>query len=526
MKLRKYQSEMIDSVKASVINGNKKVMLSLPTGAGKSVCAYELVRLANAKKNNVLFLAHRVLLIKQMKNTLSGFDNVIVETLQATKNREHDDIKVIIFDEAHWSANSNLQKQVMAKYPKAITIGMSATPLTARGHKLESWNTTISTVQTSDLVEQGFLSPFRVLAPVGVDSDDFRVTAGEYNAKDVSEEVTKNVIVKGIVEKYAKYAEGLRTLIFCVNVEHSELIAKEFREKGYRAEHYHSKMSKADRLDVFERFKNGELDILANIDTLTTGVDLPDIYCGLFATPTKSIVKAIQCYGRICRLNPKDPNKTALILDCANVIKDTVHPLDRLDFDRVPDNSNNKCDCGGTMRIIKMAVVESLESPGIFIKIVTKECIDCKNKEVAETEIVDNLIFCEECENEIKKGESETKTIIKDGAVELFSVCPHCKAEIPLRSIKAIDTELEEVSAKINMNRCETWDDVEDQLKKAKSKDGKRYHNRWCKIVTNSLQAENFTIDEVTQFVKFYEKKGWAIGGIVKAMKKRRGDMV
>jgi len=519
MKPRKYQSEAIELLKKSIARGNKKVMLALPTGAGKSIVAREIVRMAKEKNSEVLFLAHRIILIDQMKRVLSDFDNVVVETLQTSKNKLHDDIKIVIIDEGHWSANSNIQQDVMSKYPNAITIGMSATPITASGHRLKSWETTISTVQTIDLVEAGFLSKVKVLAPINLDRSGFKVTAGEYNIKDVGEEVTKSTIVNGVVEKYIQYADGLKTLVFCVNVEHSELMAEEFRRYGYKSAHYHSKMSKREREEVLDDFKNDKITVLTNVETLTTGFDVPDIYCGIFATPTKSIVKAVQCYGRLLRLDSNNKNKTALILDCGNVIQDTIHPLDIIDFEREPDKNNTCKVCEGETKIINQSV---REEDGIFIKITVRECIQCKNIETKESAVLDNILICEECDEQIEKGESNTITKMDGGSIELFSVCPHCGHETPLRSIKAIDTDLEEIEAKIIMKDCETWDDIRDQLRKATNKEGKLYHHKWSKIAVKLLEDEGFTIDEVKQSIEFYTKKGWNLGGLPSSMIKRR----
>ena len=519
MKPRKYQSEAIELLKKSIARGNKKVMLALPTGAGKSIVAREVVRMAKEKNSQVLFLAHRIILIDQMKRVLSDFDNVVVETLQTSKNKLHDDIKIVIIDEGHWSANSNIQQDVMSKYPNAITIGMSATPITASGHRLKSWETVVSTVQTIDLVNAGFLSNVKVLAPVNLDRSGFKVTAGEYNIKDVGKEVTKSTIVNGVVEKYIQYADGLKTLVFCVNVEHSELMSEEFRKYGYKSAHYHSKMNKREREIVLDNFKEGKITVLTNVETLTTGFDVPDIYCGIFATPTKSIVKAVQCYGRLLRLDPNNKNKTALILDCGNVIQDTIHPLDIIDFEREPERNNTCKICEGETKIINQSV---REEDGIFIKITVRECIECKNIETKESAILDNILICEECDEQIEKGESNTITKMDNGSIELFSVCPHCGHETPLRSIKAIDTDLEEIEATIIMKNCETWDDIRDQLRKATNAEGKLYHHKWSKIAVKLLEDEGFTVDEVKKSIDFYTKNGWGLGGIPQAMINRR----
>ncbi len=111
-----------------------------------------------------------------------------------------------------------------------------------------------------------------------------------------------------------------------------------------------------------------------------------------------------------------------------------------------------------------------------------------------------------------------------NGSIELFSVCPHCEHETPLRSIKAIDVELEEIEAKVTMKNCETWENIRDQLKKATNKEGKLYHHKWSKIAVKLLEDKGFTIDEVKQSIDFYTKKGWNLGGIPSATIKRRGD--
>lgn len=518
MKMRPYQTEAIDKLRESLRKGNKRVLLTLCTGAGKSIIARNIVEMAEKRNNMVLYTAHRNILVKQMKSTFKGLHNVVVETLQTSKGREHDDVKIIIADEVHYGVNSPMQEKVFAKYPNAIIIGMSATPVTAQGYKIEGWDDTIDIIQLVDLIELGYAAPLKILAPASVNRTNFKIQNGDYNQKDVSEEVTKSTIVQNVVQQYIRHADGLKAIFYCVNIDHAELINAELLAHGYKTSTYHSKLN--DKEDIFERFKKNELTILCSVESLTTGVDLPDLYCGVLATPTKSIIKAVQIYGRFTRQNPADPNKMAIILDCANVIDDTVHPYDRLTFDKIPEKRATKCQCGGIKRIIKR---ETFDSGEFEIKVrTTHKCDTCLTIDVAEETKVLELNYCEKCENEIEKGSAKTETREEENKITVVSICPHCENEKIIREIELIDVEMQELKHTIDAKSINGWEDVERELRKATDKDGKKYHWKWAKIATSLLQGKDFTLDEVKNFIAYYTSKGWSLGGIVQAMEKRR----
>ena len=520
---REYQNRAVREVREALIKGHKKILLTLATGSGKSIIARDIVSMAEKKNNNVLFLAHRTLLIKQMKEVLDSFDNVVIETIQSSKNRQHDDIKIIIVDEAHYGVNSPMQDKVLLRYKNAVIIGLTATPITHQGHKIEGWDILIDIVQLADLIKMGFASSVRVLAPASVDRSGFNSVANDYNAKDVAKEVTKSTIIKNVVDKYIKYGENRRAIFYCINIDHSELIASELAIHGISASSYHSKIKNKD--EIFEDFKSGKLQVLSSVESLTTGVDLPDIYCLVLATPTKSVIKAVQIFGRGTRLDKNNPDKICLILDCAGVIDDTIHPLQRMNFNSEPEQKLKKCVCGGNMAIVKTSMTEPNEY-GMYIKTTTRKCSKCGSVKIDEEELLFEITFCEGCEAIIEKGTAVTKTEIKDGFIQLISICPHCENEKIIREVEEIDAELEEKLLEVYVDEVTTWDDLDTELKKAKDKYGKRYHHYWSKRTIEALKEEGFSVIEVKRTIKFYMDKGWNIGGLVTAMKKRRGDMV
>jgi superfamily II DNA or RNA helicase len=511
---RPYQTDAIERLRASIKKGNRRIILTLATGAGKSVISRRIVEMAKAKGNNVLFVAHRTLLITQMKETLKEFDNVTVGTIQALSKKKHD-VKIVIVDECHNANGTKLQNNL----PDEITIGLSATPITASGHKLKGWDDIIDVVQLSDLINMGFACPVKVKAPLLPDRSKIKIKAGEYDTMGAYELMSEPIMVRDIVDVYTKHAKGLRTLVYCVNIEHAEIMANNFKDAGYRADCVHSK--KADSIEAFNNFKRGNIDILCNVGVLTTGIDLPDVYCIILATPIKSIIKAVQIYGRATRLNPNDGDKVALILDCAGVVQDTVHPLQRLEFDREPIKKNKKiCKaCGGELLVLNR-IVTPPNPQGDYTVITNYKCRDCK----AVTTIEDMKLLpetkCEQCGYAGKRKITFTQS--EKEAVFEFE-CPSCGLKSDFRAVKLTDEQLKEVEYEFNKN---SWGYVKKELRKGTNKEGKKYHYLWANIMLDLAQELELTPLDMVEIIEDFNKKGRRLGGIGAVMRERAGDRV
>lgn len=73
MELREYQNDAIEQMRQLIAEGKRRIVLQMTTGGGKTVCAAELIRLAEAKGKRVLFLAHRRELVNQCSDKLRKF---------------------------------------------------------------------------------------------------------------------------------------------------------------------------------------------------------------------------------------------------------------------------------------------------------------------------------------------------------------------------------------------------------------------------------------------------------------------
>ena len=151
--LRNYQVRAIKAVQKSAQNGNKRFLLEMATGTGKTLTCAAIIKLflktGNARR--VLFLVDRIELENQAKKSFTqaiGKDYVVkvwkedrdnwktadvvvstVQSLQAS-GRYHDfspnDFDLIISDEAHRSIGGNAR--AVFEYFTGYKIGLTATP--------------------------------------------------------------------------------------------------------------------------------------------------------------------------------------------------------------------------------------------------------------------------------------------------------------------------------------------------------------------------------------------------------------
>lgn len=532
-----HQKKAIEEFRKAFLGGHKKVALCLATNAGKSVISYSLVYNALKKNKKVLYLVHRKSLIEQMGETLFGLPNVVIETWQSSKNKTHENIDFIIADECHYASYSKMQLGVLEKYKGAYVCGLSATPIEADGTKLEGWDKVIDIIQLRELIEIGRGAPFRILqSKTNIDFDNLKKESkGDYNAKEVEKEVNKKSTLADVIGAFIKYGvdketkKPLKSFFFCVTISHCEKTEEELRSKGIKAKSYHSKLPKQENDNNLKAFKDGKLDALISVESLTTGIDIPDIYCIVLCTPTKSWVKMIQIVGRIVRLDKNNPNKEGLILDCANVIKNTTHPLLDLDLNkpRVAKNKENSCSlCDGKVIVAKREIVEDnkLLQDGVLLQKTTFKCVDCGKIDTKIEKFIENVSICEQCDNPVDKKERIADfRKIEDSDVKLmefFTICPNCDFEKVYRTIELVDEfEMET----INLDDVDSWEQLRKQLKKAKNKDGKPYHHYWRVKVVEALQVNSVPLEFAKKEIEFYLKKDWVLGGIAnKIIEKHR----
>lgn len=337
MPLRDYQSDAVERIIAA-LKETRTLVFSLPTGAGKTQVAAELIRRLALP---TVFAAHRRELITQaaarfrdagipcgivMAGHKRTDEAVQVGSVQSLSTRAKPPAELLIIDEAHRS-RSEQYRGLLAAYPTASTVGLSATPFRLDGKGLGDIFSRLLTGPTSAaLVRAGWLVPAKVYVPPGISTDGLKVRAGEFEQAALADRSGGAKLTGDLVEHFRRHGQG-PALGFAVGVANSQAFAAAFREAGIAAEHLDGTSDEETRRAVRARLEAGETKIVWNADLMGEGSDYPFLRTVVMARPTASLGLFLQQLGRGTRPALDKPSFT--VLDHAG---NFGRHADRLDF--------------------------------------------------------------------------------------------------------------------------------------------------------------------------------------------------
>lgn len=318
-KLHSYQQALVDKARQSYLDGYKSPCVVAPCGAGKSVIIAEVVRMTTANKKRVLFLVHRSELIEQIKETLIknevdmdfvqlGMIQTIVRRLDKTKKPS-----LIVTDENHHGM-ANSYRKIYDYYDDVLRLGFTATPIRLNGSGLGDVNDILlEEVDAEWLIENGFLSPYKYYAPKLIKTEYLKLNnLKEFSNSSINEAIDKNTIYGDVIKHYKDLADGEQAIAYCHNIVASKDTAEAFNNAGIKAMHIDAKTPKAERKDIIDQFRKGEVKVLANVDLIGEGFDVPDCSTVIMLRPTQSLSLFIQQSMRGMRFKK---GKTSIIID-------------------------------------------------------------------------------------------------------------------------------------------------------------------------------------------------------------------
>lgn len=334
--LRDYQFDLLRRVAAAMALGHRRILIVLPTGAGKTVMASAMIGCALAQLDRSQFIVHRKELIDQTSDTftehglLHGFvasgrppataeDLVTLAGVQ-TLVRRLDLVlpsRLAIIDESHHSI-SQTWATILDHYSQqdCFLVGLTATPERLDGKGLsDQFDVMIVGPSTGELIDAGYLSEFDYYAPGVPDLSGIHTTAGDFNRGELDDLMNEPKLIGDVVDHYRRLADGEQGIVFATSRLHSSNIATAFQQAGIGAEHVDGSMSDAHRKAVVQAHRKGELQIMTNVELFGEGFDVPAVaYVGC-ARPTKSLGLHLQQVGRGLRISPGKPR--AVICDHA-----------------------------------------------------------------------------------------------------------------------------------------------------------------------------------------------------------------
>ena len=353
---RPYQAEAVNAV-LSAWDHHQSVLVVLPTGTGKSVIFSDLVRRNHPKRS--LILANRGELLYQAARHVErtgletsiekaelragtgfwGKKPVVVASVQTLISKEGlvsrmhkfdpKEFGLIVCDEADLFVAPSFQRILnFFKHanPEIKIFGCTATPDRFDEIALgEVFQHCAYRYEVQDAIADGWLVPVFPLGlrVEGLDFSKVRTTAGDLNGADLARVMEAEKPLYGIaqgtleavfcmesnelhgvgVESWGSFLLGSQTvprsaLVFTVSVKHAEMLAGIFnRVVPGIASWVSGKTPENERAAINTRFKSGQLAILCNCGTHTTGFDAPRAEI-IVPKPTKSRRLFAQMCGR------------------------------------------------------------------------------------------------------------------------------------------------------------------------------------------------------------------------------------
>ena len=395
--LRDYQKELITDIIESMKRGNRKIMVQSPPRSGKTVVMAYIAKNATDKNKQVLFFSHRKEINEQVLETFSRGDvnlnNVTIGTVGSLVKKldKLPKFDLILVDEAHHIKAKQYQT-ILNYFKDATQLFFTGTPVRLDGsgfHDLAEDLVEGKSVQW--LIENGNISDFSYYSIDLLDLGKLKTRSGEYTNQSIDNAFESSKSTYGdYIDHYKRLAEGKQAIVYVHSVEYAKLVAERFNENGYSAAIVSGKTPKKERAEAMERFRNGELMIMVNVNLFTEGIDLPGVDVCIMLRPTKSLSLYLQFAMRA--LNPREGKKAILIDHVGN---HNIHGLPNADrewtLSGVKTNKNNsekstttceecfatfwrdqlidgKCPCCGAV-IVKKKEMREVEKENVDIEL-------------------------------------------------------------------------------------------------------------------------------------------------------------
>lgn len=361
---RYYQEAAVNNAIEHIADGDKRILLTLATGTGKTFIALQIVhKLLQGKWNvdgqdrrpRILFLADRNVLADQAINTFNYYENDLIKIngeeirkrngrvptnayiffaiYQAIAEREdwggyykkypEDFFDLIIIDECHRGSarEDGNWRAILDHFKGAVHIGMTATP--KRDDNIDTYQyfgKPVYEYSLKDGINDGFLTPYKVKR-IRTNIDEYIFTEGDriiqgeaeqdlYEIKDFERKIIlpqrTQLISRSILKHIGKME---KTIVFCANQPHALDIRDAINQfKQVNDPEYCVRVTSDEGAigrQYLEKFQDNTKDIpviLTSSQMLTTGVDARNVRNIVLTAPIGSMVEFKQIIGRGTRL--------------------------------------------------------------------------------------------------------------------------------------------------------------------------------------------------------------------------------
>ena len=359
---RYYQHKAISAALEAIAQSERRILLTLATGTGKTSIAFQIAwKLFQTKwslagepvrRPRILFLADRNILADQAYNAFSAFPQDAVARIDPESLRKRggrtpknasifftifqtfmtgegtpvftgyppDFFDFIVIDECHrgGAQDESSWRQILEHFEPAVQLGLTATP--KRRHNADTYayfGEPVYTYALRDGIEDGYLTPFKVRQMastideyVYVPDDDVIQGEVEVGERFTEEDFNRRIIISerelSRVREFMRQADqSQKTLVFCATQNHAALVRDLINQiKDSSDPNYCHRVTANDGSvgeQYLREFQDNEKRVPTVLTTsrkLSTGVDALNIRHIVLMRPIRSMIEFKQIIGR------------------------------------------------------------------------------------------------------------------------------------------------------------------------------------------------------------------------------------
>ena len=378
---RYYQRIAINRTVDAIARGQKRLLLVMATGTGKTYTAFQIVyRLLKSETvHKVLYLADRNMLVDQSieqdfaplqktihkinvkndnPNTITSYEVYfsLYQQLVGDDDKEHfrelfqpDFFDLIIVDECHRGSakEESRWRRVLEYFSDAIQIGMTATPKETKYiSNLSYFGEPVYTYSLKEGIDDGFLAPFKVINITTNIGEGWRPQKGQLDiyGNEIPDRIYTNsdydysIIIKDRIRevaqeitRYLKSTDRMaRTIVFCATEDAAlrmrDMLAQLNQDMVKKNPDYVVRITGSDeigkgKIKQFSSVTQKYPVIATTSKLLSTGADCKMTKLIVLDEMIGSMTEFKQIIGRGTRLREKDGKTHFAVMDFRNVTR-------------------------------------------------------------------------------------------------------------------------------------------------------------------------------------------------------------
>ena len=378
---RYYQRNAVNRTVNAVARGDKRMLLVMATGTGKTYTAFQIVyRLLKTEMvKKVLYLADRNILVDQsIEQDFKPLTNTI-HKVNYQQDKEHPDtahevyfalyqqligqegnknyeelfkpefFDMVIVDECHRGSakDDSNWREILTYFKDAIQLGMTATPKETRYQSnITYFGEPLYSYSLKEGIDDGFLAPFKVINITTNIGDEWRPTKGQrdingniiedriYNNTDYDYNIVIEDRIREVAHEVSSYLSVTdpmaKTIVFCADEDHAErmrvALVNENSEMCRKYPDYVVRITGSDaygqsKLDYFISIASKTPVIATTSKLLSTGVDCKMVKLIALDQRINSMTEFKQIVGRGTRIRESEGKTHFTIMDFRNITR-------------------------------------------------------------------------------------------------------------------------------------------------------------------------------------------------------------